>query len=276
MSIIILDNSPAFANSFFYELDVGSEPRYVAVDSLGNFYVSSEFGGLEKFDSDGNPVESFSDSECGGCPTNTIFLNDPFGVAVDIDGNIFVADNFASSAVHKFDSSGVLDTSFAGDGILDSTDGDFFTNPILSAIAVDGQGNVYVTDMFNGEIRKYDSFGNLDTSFGTSGILSVLSEGIAVDPLGHLYLTVLSGTVEKRDSDGNLDITFGSGGVFADPGFDVLDPTGIAVDPAGNIYVVNDDGLNPATILKIERDGFSAKIIEEYFDALQFGYFIWY
>ena len=109
-------------------------------------------------------------------------------------------------------------------------------------IAVDGAGNVYVTDWNNAQVQKFTSDGRFLLKWGSRG-LSVGQFGwlgpddIAVDGSNNVY--VLGGDrkrVQKFSSDGRFLLTWGSksngDGQFGYPG-------GIAVDGAGNVYVTD-------------------------------------
>ena len=105
-------------------------------------------------------------------------------------------------------------------------------------IAVDSSGNVYVVDMDNNRVQKFDSNGKFITKWGSYGN----GDGqfsypayIAVDTSGNVYV-VDSGRIQKFDSNGKFITKWGSEGSgeghFSAPG-------GIAVDSSGNVYVAD-------------------------------------
>jgi len=118
--------------------------------------------------------------------------------------------------------------------------------------AVDSSGNVYVADYFNHRIRKITPAGNVTTlaGSGTAGFADGLGasaqfnapSGIAVDSAGNVYVADdLNHRIRKITPAGNVTTLAGSGtqgsadGLGASASF--TQPSGIAVDSAGNVYV---------------------------------------
>ena len=95
----------------------------------------------------------------------------PTGVAIDLSGNLYVADHL-NSMVREITSSGVVST-FAGSGMVGSTNGTgaAATFNYLGDVAVDKSGDVFVADIANGLIRKITPDG-LVTTFAGNGTLA--------------------------------------------------------------------------------------------------------
>ena len=107
-------------------------------------------------------------------------LRDPYGVAVDGSGNVYVADS-SNNRIQKFTSAGVFVTKW---GTAGSGDGQF-NGPL--GVAVDGSGNVYVTD--SDRVQKFTSAGAFITTWGTYGSGDCQfdrPEGVAVDGSGNV------------------------------------------------------------------------------------------
>jgi sugar lactone lactonase YvrE len=141
--------------SFYY-------PSGVAVDGSGNVYVTTS-NRIRKIDVGGN-VTTLAGSATGGgfadgqgTAARFGYLN---GVAVDGNGNVYVADT-SNYKIRKIDVGGNV-TTLAGSGIQSYVDGHGpsarFYNPY--GVAVDGNGNVYVADYDSHQIRKITTSGN--------------------------------------------------------------------------------------------------------------------
>lgn len=140
-----------------------------------------------------------------GVGTSASF-NEPNGIAVDAAGNVYVSDK-GNYTIRKVTAAGVVTTLAGTAGVLGSSDG---VGPAASfespgSIAVDGAGNVYVSETnlerdgrYSGVIRKITSAGVVTTVAGARGSTDVklgslpgsLPEikGIAVDAKGVLYV----------------------------------------------------------------------------------------
>ncbi|HEX5457846.1 MAG TPA: hypothetical protein VFX64_05610, partial [Candidatus Nitrosotalea sp.] len=150
-------------------------------------------------------------------------LHLPRGIAVDISGNIYVADN-RNNRVEKFDSSGTYLSSLA-------------TSSIPEGIAFDSSGNIYVVDRNSSSVEKFSPAGTLLSSFGSAGSAPGQlgnPERIAIDSIGNIYVT-----------DSNVIQKFNSKGIFISQFFAndtpqcCLNAIGIAIDRSNNVYVAD-------------------------------------
>ncbi|MFD0712155.1 S-layer homology domain-containing protein [Paenibacillus sp. GCM10027626] len=175
-------------------------PTGVAVDSIGNLYISDYFNYcIRKVDVSGKISTvagiggSYGFSGDGG-PATSARLSLPDGVAVDSIGNLYLSDR-SNSRVRKVDTSGKIST-IAGTGRYGySGDGGPATSADLSdayGMAIDRSGNLYIADVLNNRIRKL----SLQTvvAFAASSI-----PGVGVDD--PITLTV-------KNAYGNTDTSF--------------------------------------------------------------------
>jgi DNA-binding beta-propeller fold protein YncE len=125
--------------------------RGIAVDSGGNIYVNDFNSGIlanfnhrvQIFNSDGVFQSAFGSFGSGNGQ-----FSDPFGIALDSGGNIYVADT-GNNRVQVFNSDGVFLSTFGSEG----TGNGQFSNPI--GIAVDSGGNIYVADTGNNRVQVF-------------------------------------------------------------------------------------------------------------------------
>ncbi len=163
-------------------------------------------------------------------------LVEPAGVAVDADGNIYVADA-GNHRIQKFDAQGRFLAAWGGPG----RDPGLFDRPM--GLAIDhARGWLYVTDTDNGRIQKLDLNGRFLLAWGERGMRTgqlYRPKGIAVDPRGDVYVVDTNNhRVKKYTSDGAFLGAFGSRGV-ADG--ELWFPFGVAVDGEGRLWITDSE-----------------------------------
>jgi len=210
----------------------------------------------------GNATPVFQDASQ---PADAGF-SDPFGVAVDLSGTLFVSDAGDSNRVRKISPDGVVST-LAGstEGFADGSGLNArFNTP--SGIAIDSSSNLYVADTGNNRIRKISPAGLVTTLAGSgeSGHADGRASsatfngpvGVAVDPRGIVFVAdTYSDCIRKIEPDGQVTTIAGGGGPGLADGprstalFDT--PSGIIV--SNDQLLVADTGNN--RLRKISPDG---------------------
>ncbi len=222
----------------------------MSMDANENIYVADHGNRrVQKFDSLGNYLDQW-----GSVGSGNGQFSDPGDVTIDSNGDIYVVD-LLNYRVQKFDSSFNY-LSELGTGTWGPADGQFDWVEGAS-LAVDSNDNLYVTDVLNYRVQKFDSAGNFVRKWGSFGSADGQFNdpyGIAVDSQDNIYVAEFPGNrVQKFDSDGTFLTkwgTFGSG----DGQFD--GPSGLAINtnpaytPASNIVQSKTVDSKTSTITK--------------------------
>ncbi len=211
----------------------------------------------------------------GGLATQFAELFNARGVAVDISGNVYIADTY-NNRIRKVDTRDTIRT-IAGNGTAGySGDGGLAISAELNmpqGVAVDDSGNVYIADTYNYCIRKITTNGVITTVAGggktylypsypvpaTSTNLGAYPYGVAVDNSGNIYIAETEVClIYKVNTTGLITLVAGNyfQGYSGDGGVATLaalnNPYGIAVDDSGNVYIADTDNNR---IRKVDSSG---------------------
>ena len=239
-------------------------PIGIAVNTSGTLYVGdTDNNTIRKLTPSGTnwvvttlAGDSGSYGDADGSGTNALFYG-PYGVAVDPQGNLRVAD-YANNLIRKVTSAGVVQTLAGVAGSAGSNDGAGisarFNSPL--GVTVDENGTVYVADTKNHVIREITSAGLVSTLAGLAGSPGTNDgvgdqarfnqpSGIALDTSDNIYVADYANfTIRKITPAGVVTTYAGLGGVSGTNDgntsaarFDY--PLGLTVDPGGNVLVAD-------------------------------------
>jgi uncharacterized protein (TIGR03437 family) len=242
-----------------------NQPTAVARDNAGNTYVADPGNNrIRKVAADGTIATiagtGITGSSGDGAPAANAQLNAPRGVALDASGNLYIADT-GNFRIRKMDASGNIST-VAGSGTAGySGDGASALKARIGYIyglALDAAGNLYIADVTHNVVRKVTAAGAISTVAGT-GIAGYSGDGaaatkaqlngpydVAVDTAGNLYIADYNNNCVRIVSKSGTITTFagtGTAGYSGDGGAaasaQLFNPSGVAVDTAGNLYIAD-------------------------------------
>jgi uncharacterized protein (TIGR03437 family) len=268
----------------------------LAVDRSGNLFVADGNASVQKVSPDGTVAIIAGNGKAGysgdGGPASSAQFSNPPGVAVDSNGDLFIADRI-NYRVRKVSTSGVV-TTVAGNGtgriFFDCSSSRYAapaadTGPATSAqlsyplgVAVDRDGNLFIADALENRIRKVSPSGIITTVAGTGSCGGFSGDGgpasdaqlwdpvaVAVDSNGNLLIADLGNQRIRKVSPSGIISTMAGDGT---PGFSGdggpankahlrldCDNTicgGVAVDSHGNLFIA-DAGNN--RIRRVSPDG---------------------
>jgi sugar lactone lactonase YvrE len=269
-----------------------SNPVAVAVDASGAVYVADGDNNRIRRFTVGGAVTTFAGTttSVGDGGPSTQARVEPWSIAVDSAGNLYIADRL-ENRVRKVTPSGTIST-VAGTGQTgysgDNGPGVSAALSTPNSVAVDSAGNVYIADAGNNRIRRVDaSTGKITTFAGaSSGSGSYTGTGtggdggmatsatlnyptsVAVDGAGNVYFVqwVQSDTspqaiaVRRVTTDGKINTWAGGGTTATGYGGDDGSPlkavfgsnVNIAAGPDGSLYIVD---TNNNRVRKVDPTG---------------------
>jgi sugar lactone lactonase YvrE len=232
-------------------------PGDVTVDGVSNVYIADSANHLIRR-VDRNGIISTVAGNFGlgaglsgdGGPATNAQLRFPSGVAVDLAGNLYIADT-QNSRIRKVDLAGIITTVAGSDSAGYSGDGGAATSAALNqptGVSTDSAGNLFIADTNNNVVRKVDLTGKITTVAGDFGLGAGYSgdgdpavnaqlnapDHVSVDAAGELFISDGGNGVIRQVS--------GSGTISTYP-VPTDFPEDLTVDASGNFWVVDpEDG----------------------------------
>jgi sugar lactone lactonase YvrE len=234
-----------------------NRPGVVAVDAQGNVYVADAGNNRIRKITPAGIVSTLAGNGIAGYVDSTgenAEFDGPDGIAVDAQGNVYVGD-YLDHHIRKITPEGVVST-LAGNGTPGYADGPAlnaeFDNP--DAIAVDGQGNIYVADFATSRIREISLAGNVSTLTGSNagyadGPIATAQfngpRGLSIDKQGNFYVVDCNNNMIRKITTSGIVSTLagnGTAGWVDGPGIngEFYLPASGTIDSQGNVYVADE------------------------------------
>jgi len=237
-------------------------PITIAVDNSGNVYiVDGNYVSIRKVNTSGIITtiagDGIQSDTTNNIPATAATFNNPYGVAADNSGNVYVSD-IADFCIRKINSAGIINT-IAGNGTGGYTgDGGPATAAEIVAydLAADNNGNLYFSDG-SSVVRKISASGIITTiagngqkgysADGNAATASQLTEpyGIAVDNSGNVYISEKGNQRVRMVNTSGILHTIAGGGTgglgdgHAATAAELLSPRGVAFDNSGNVFIAD-------------------------------------
>jgi uncharacterized protein (TIGR03437 family) len=219
----------------------------VTIDGLGNIYVADAGDNRVRKISRNGIIETIAGTGVAGFagdggPATTARLNHPYGVALDLAGNLYIAD-LGNARVRKVGLTGLINT-VAGGGSSIFMPGMPANGAALMSprnVTVDFQGVLYISDFDAHTVYRVSPAGVLTILAGTgksgfSGDGSAATLARISYPAG--LVTDVNGNIYIADS-GNARVRRVWYGAISTVAVNVSSPTGVSVDSTGHLYVAS-------------------------------------
>lgn len=263
----------------------GTNPWALTVDRRGNLLIAEYFygGRVRKVDASSGTITTVAgkgdlgSSGDGGAATEAGLA--PASVAVDDDGNLFIADAWNNHFVRRVDAQTGTISTIAGNGFQDfSGDGGPATDASILplGVALDRSGGLLIADgnfLSHNRIRRVDLesglintvAGNGNPKFSGDGgpatAAGMAPAGVAVDTSGNMFIVDNAEGINRRirrvDARTNVVTTVagngdsyssGDGGLATKAG---MNPVAIALDTSGNLFIA--DGYPNGRIRRVDE-----------------------
>lgn len=244
-----------------------ANPCGLTFDAQGDMYIADSANNVIREVSPAGNIATIAGTNTRGFAPNAVLASaaefySPTGIVIDSSGNLYITDSGnnlmqeVTSGLGLLTFAGLQEPGYGGDGGPAAAAHFYYPK----GLAIDSRGNMYIADMANNVIRKIAASGTISTvaGNGTQGfsgdngpatsaqLYSPLS--VAVDAAGNLYIAdtgnqrirevTVAGTITTIAGNGTRGYS-GDGG--AGTSAQLYNPTGVAVNPAGLVYVADSE-----------------------------------
>jgi trimeric autotransporter adhesin len=238
-------------------------PNSIAINSSGELYISdSNNNRIRKVSTEGiiTTIAGNGTADFGGDggQATAASLNRCGDIILDGAGNLIISDR-GNHRIRKISTTGIINT-IAGTGVSGfiGNNGDALLAQLNSpsGLALDAEGNLYISDTWNHRIRKINTNGiissiaglGFDSGLTGNGGLATSASvpnpgGLTINSIGEIYLTDSNRRVRKISTDGIISIAAGGNSEFplGDGGpatsAALYSPSDVIVDEAGNLLI---------------------------------------
>jgi sugar lactone lactonase YvrE len=252
-------------------------PSAIALDGVGNLYIADRFNHRIRKITAAGVISTVAGtgtrgSDGDGEPASAAQLDSPWGIALDVAGNLFIADT-GNNRIRKVSADGIIGTvagtgehGYSGDG----GEATFAGLASPAGVVVDAIGNLIIADTGNNCIREVSRDGLINRVAGTCGAFNWENTGfngdggpatsaqlnfprsVAVDASGNLFIAdTFNQRIRKVSANGIISTVAGTGGmtpcgeqnVVGDGGpataAQLSGPSGVTVDGVGNLFIAD-------------------------------------
>jgi hypothetical protein len=221
-------------------------PGAIAIDGSGNVWITNnEIDVGDQYGAPGMSVTKLSSlgavlSGANGYTGGVLGeIIGPLGIAIDLEGNAWIADGVGANAVSKLSNSGSFLLPY---GVIE---GGGLNSP--SGVAIDGSGNAWITNFLGNSVTELSSSGSfLSGTNGFTGGGLINPTEIAIDGSGNAWVSNIGNSGVTKVSSSGEAIYYAGGEIYAASGYY------IAVDRSGSAWAT---GIQGGSVSKFSNSG---------------------
>jgi|GEM_PF-5870649 len=238
-------------------------PHALTIDPAGNIYITDTGNQrIRRIDASTKIITTVAGNGTFGYSgdnnaATSASLSNPNSVAVDNNGNVYIAD-YGNNRVRVVNATTGVITTVAGNGTQDFGGDDGLASQSKlnapSGVLIDAQGNLIIADTYNQRIRKVNMNTSIITTLAGTGVTGFLDgpvlqarldvpQSLAADVNGNLYLSEYVNRRIRKITGTTITTVVGNGGYDGDGSLateaSLKNPQGVAVDAIGNLYIAD-------------------------------------